>query len=98
MSVFGGIMLFAAGAIVGGGAVAWHQASVNGVKNRAGDERDQLRYELFNTKMEAECNRAWQEGYFEARRKPESDIEAFVRTFEGRKVSFRTHKPMKKGA
>lgn len=97
MSVFGGIMLFAAGAIVGGGTVAWHQSGMNGIRKQAGREREQLQVELFTTKMEAECNRAWQEGYLEGRRKPESDIEAFARTFEGRRVSFR-NRPVKKGA
>lgn len=89
MSVVGGVALFTAGVLLGGAAVAWNMTSVRDVQKKALKERDDLRKELFETKMQSECDRAWQDGYVEGRRNPEADWETFARSFGGRKVTLR---------
>ena len=42
MSVIGGVLLFAAGAAIGGGAVAYHKGCVRVVEHRAAREKDSI--------------------------------------------------------
>lgn len=66
MRIIGEILLFAGGFIAGSIAITWHRRAL-----------DKLRNELFRTKMDAECDRAWQEGYMEGRGIPMDEFEAF---------------------
>lgn len=92
MSVLGGVALFLAGAAVGSGAVAYNKRCVSGVEKRARRECETLRNEVYNVKLEAECDRAYREGYAEGRKNPLTDVERLAQTFEKRRVSVRTQK------
>lgn len=92
MSVMGGVLLFSAGLLVGGGAVSYNRACVQRAERRGAKERDGLRREVYDVKFRAECDRAWREGYAEGRKNPLSEIERLAQTFEGRKVQVRTGK------
>lgn len=92
MTVFGGIMLFAAGIAVGGSAVAYHKGCVRVVEHRAAREKDALRREVYDVKFRSECDRAYRKGYSDGRADPLSDAEKLARTFRGRNVDIRTGK------
>ncbi len=92
MSVIGGVLLFAAGAAIGGGAVAYHKGCVRVVEHRAAREKDALRREVYDVKFRSECDRAYRKGYSDGRADPLSDAEKLARTFSGRKVDVRTQK------
>ena len=74
MSVIGGVLLFSAGLMVGGGAVAYNRACVRKAEQKSETERDGLRREVYDVKFRAECDRAYREGYAEGRKNPLSDI------------------------
>lgn len=92
MSVIGGVLLFAAGAAIGGGAVAYHKGCVRVVEHRAAREKDALRREVYDVKFRSECDRAYRKGYSDGRADPLSDAEKLARTFQGRRVDVRTQK------
>ena len=92
MSVIGGVLLFSAGVVVGGGAVAYNKACIRSVERRTAKERDGLRKEVYEVKFRSECDRAYREGYAEGRKNPLSDVERLAQTFDGHKVQVRTGK------
>lgn len=92
MTVFGGVMLFAAGVAVGGGAASYHQGCIRTVEKRAAAEKEALRSEVYEVKFRTECDRAYREGYVSGRGDPLSDAEKLARTFRGRSVDIRTKK------
>lgn len=99
MSVIGGILLFAAGAGVGGCAIGCGLMKVQQVKDTAGKQCERLRYELWETKTQSECDRAYQEGFIDGKHSPDTEAEALIRSFGGRNVGFRSAKrEAKKGA
>lgn len=89
MSVFGGVMLFTAGVLIGGGAVAYHKSSIREVELDACAERDNLQHEVYEVKFKSECDRAYRKGYRDGRRDPLSDAEKLADTFRGHRVVIR---------
>lgn len=89
MSVFGGVMLFAAGVVIGGSAVGYHKSSIREVELDACTERDELRNELVDAKFRAECDRAYRKGYRDGRRDPLTEAEKLAETFSGHRTVIR---------
>ena len=90
MSVFGGIVLFAAGIAVGGGAVKFNRWCVESQTSQLRRENEHLRTSVWQDRLEYETDRAWRKGYREGRKSPMSDVERLADTLEKRKIDFRT--------
>lgn len=90
MSVFGGIMLFAAGVALGGGAVKFNRWCVESQTSQLRRENEHLRNSAWQDRLEYETDRAWRKGYHEGRKSPMSDVERLADTLEERHIDFRT--------
>ena len=82
-------MLFAAGVVIGGSAMAYHKSSIREVEMDACTEKNNLQHEVYEVKFKAECNRAYRKGYHDGRRDPLSDAEKLADTFKGHRVEIR---------
>ena len=89
MSVFGGIMLFAAGVAVGSGAVIMNQREVRRSSDQLRRENEHLKASAWNDRLEFEAYKAYGEGYYDGSRNPMSDVERFADFLERRKVDYR---------
>jgi len=92
MSVIGGILLFVAGMLTGGGAVIFNRRCVQ-------RETEPLRAEnnkLWNIHNEDEATRradyAYRKGYSAGRKNPISDVERLADTIERHNIDFRTNR------
>lgn len=90
MSVIGGIMLFAAGIAVGGGAVKFNRWCVESQTSQLRKENEHLRTSAWKDRLEYETDRAYRNGYHEGRKSPMSDVERLADTLEERRIDFRT--------
>ena len=99
MSVIGGILLFAAGVIVGAGALTLHNMAVkravysviakkNSEIARLRNACSRLRENAGIMQQASDCADAFRRGRSEGRAHPMSDAERFARTFEGRRARF----------
>lgn len=100
MSVFGGILLFTAGVLMGAGAVIIHnmmvQKAVRAVEAKKNSEISKLRTAYSQLQEEtgiqrqlSDCADAYRRGKSAgARPRQISDAEQFARTFEGKRVRF----------
>lgn len=90
MSVFGGIMLFAAGVATGGGLILYNQFSVANQTSQLRRENEHLKQSAWKDRLEYESDRAYRKGYNEGRKSPLSDVERLAETLESRHIDFRT--------
>ena len=95
MCVIGGILLFASGAVIGGGALMYNQRSVRKATERLQRENDHLRNSAWRDRLDYETARAYRQGYYEGTRNPMSDVERLADTIERKNIDFRT--PRQKG-
>lgn len=89
MSVIGGVLLFAGGVLVGGGAVWWNRRAIEREVRPIRKENEHLKTCAWEDRMEFVRDRAWREGYREGRRNPLSDVERFNDTLEQNNITFR---------
>ena len=89
MSVFGGIILFVSGVLVGGGAVAYNHYSVRRAISGLRKENDRLKDAAWKDAVVYKEDRAYREGYEKGRRSPLSEVEKLADTMERRGVDFR---------
>ena len=90
MRVFGGVVIFVSGVIVGGGAVAYNHLSVNRATHGLYRENERLKTAAWEDAIKYKEDRAYREGYEKGRRSPLSDVERLADTLEGRHMDFRT--------
>lgn len=89
MSVFGGIMLFAAGLAVGGGAVVFNRWTAEAQTSQLRRENEHLKQSAWKDRLEYETDRAWRRGYHEGRTKPMTEAERFVEMMDHGNIDFR---------
>jgi len=99
MSVFGGILLYAAGIATGAGVLALHhwdvRRAVNAVRTQKNTEiarwknaYERLQEDAGIMQQASDCADAFRRGKTAGREHPLSDAERFARTFEGKRVRF----------
>ena len=89
MSVIGGVMLFAAGVAVGGGAVIFNRVSVMRESEKLRRENEHLKTSAWMDRLEFEAYKAYGDGYYDGSRSPMSDVEKFADFLERRRVDYR---------
>lgn len=89
MSVIGGILLFAAGVAMGGGAVIFNRWSVQRESEKYRRENDHLKDAAWRDRLEYETDRAYREGYCDGSRHPLTDVEKFADLLASRKIDYR---------
>ena len=92
MTVFGGVLLFVSGVVLGGAAVAYNYHTVRTATCGLRKENERLKDCALKDKLESESRRAYEEGYARGRRSPMSDVERLASTLESRHVDFRAGK------
>ena len=90
MSIFGGIILFVSGVAIGGSAVAYNYHSIRRATTGLHKENERLKTCAWEDKMDYVYKQAYDEGYFQGRKSPLSDVERFADTLESRHIDFRT--------
>lgn len=90
MSAIGGVILFVAGVIIGGGAVKYNRWCVESQTSQLRRENEHLRTSAWQDRLEYETDKAWNKGYREGRKSPMSDVERLADTLEERHIDFRT--------
>lgn len=96
MTVFGGVLLFVSGVIVGGGAVAYNHYSVRRATSGLRKENERLKDAAWKDAVVYKEDRAYREGYEKGRRSPLSDVEKLADTMERRGVDFRGPRTVRK--
>lgn len=89
MSVFGGIMLFTAGVVVGSGAVIVHQRDVKRASEQLRRENEHLKSCAWTDRLEFEAYKAYGDGYYDGSRNPMTDVEKFADFLERRNIDYR---------
>lgn len=77
MMVIGGILLFAAGMVTGGGAVAYHLSTIEKATAKLRRENTGLKQDIWQSKLDTETDKAYQEGYERGRKHPVHAVEEF---------------------
>lgn len=90
MSVFGGVLLFVSGVVVGGGAVAYNHYCVRRATFGLNKENQRLKDAAWEDAIKYKEDRAYREGYEKGRRSPLSDVERLADTLEKGHMDFRT--------
>lgn len=89
MSVFGGILLFAAGIATGSGLVIANRMNVQRETSQLRRENEHLRNSAWQDKLEYEYSKAYRKGYREGRLSPANEAERFAEFVEDRNIDFR---------
>ena len=89
MSVIGGILLFASGIAVGGGAVMYNRWSVENQTAQLRRENEHLKTSAWEDRIEFARDKAYRKGFSEGRKSPMSDVERFADTLDSGGYSFR---------
>ena len=89
MSVFGGILLFAAGVATGSGLVIANRVNVQRETAQLRRDNENLRNSAWHDKLEHESSRAYRQGYHDGRFSPASEAERFAEFVEDRNIDFR---------
>ena len=89
MSVFGGILLFAAGIATGSGLVIANRVNVQRETTQLRRENEHLRNSAWQDKLEYATHKAYRQGYREGRLSPANDAERFAEFVEDRNIDFR---------
>ena len=89
MSVFGGILLFAAGVATGSGLVVANRMNVQRETAQLRRENEHLKNSAWQDLMKYETTKAYSEGFREGRLSPANDAEKFVDFVERNNIDFR---------
>lgn len=89
MSVIGGILLFTAGAALGGGAVIFNRYCVRRETEPLRKENERMRDGAWHELLKHEADDAYREGYYDGSRHPLSDVEKFAELLERRRIDYR---------
>lgn len=89
MSVFGGVILFVSGVVVGGGAVAYNHYSVSRATTALHRENTRLKDAAWEDAIKYKEDRAYREGYEDGRKSPLSDVERLAATIQEKRMDFR---------
>lgn len=92
MGVFGGILLFSAGIVVGSSAVIVHQRDVRRASAQLRRENEHLKTCAWKDRLEFEALKAYGDGYYDGSRNPMSDVEKFADFLEARHIDYRFQK------
>lgn len=92
MNVIGGILLFVAGLIVGGGAVVYNHASIQKATEALKQENDDLREQLWQRNSDSRAKKAYTDGYDRGRRNPITAVEELADTLEKHNSTIRVRK------
>lgn len=85
MNVIGGIILFMAGAMIGGSAVYYNQYSIRRATASLRRENEKLKHCAMEDALRYTEEKAYRDGYHEGRKSPMRDAERFAESFEGLK-------------
>lgn len=97
MSVIGGILLFGAGLVVGGGAVVYNHRSILRETDKLRRENGNLKNSAWEDRLQYETDRAYRKGYKDGRMSPANDAERFAHMIEERNIDFRAQGGKKRG-
>ena len=89
MSVIGGILLFTAGAALGGGAVIFNRYCIRRETEPLRRENEHMRDSAWSDLVKYRSDEAYREGYYDGSRHPLSDVEKFADLLERHKIDYR---------
>ena len=92
MNVIGGILLFVAGIVTGGGAIAYNHSSIQRATRPLIRENEDLREQLWKRYSDNAAKKAYTEGYDKGRRSPISAVEELAATLDRHNASVKVRK------
>lgn len=92
MVVIGGILLFLAGVMVGGGVMAYHRAAMDRATAPLRRENRSLQEDMWQNRLETETEKAWHEGFDRGRKHPVHAVEDFADLLDRHNASVKVRK------